>query len=402
MKNSKVHFKKNRYLIVIAIFFLSVNIMAQQKKDTQNKVASPRTVAPKKNTGAVVNKTGTSVKKVNTQDSLKSCCSKIPSRLNSFGIKVDKHDGMVWIPAGTFMMGGDNKQARKDEYPKHGVKLNGFYMDVTEVTNAQFTEFVKATGYITTAEKDINWDDIKSQVPPNTPKPPDSVLKAASLIFVPTKSEVDLNDYSQWWSWTRGANWKHPHGPGSDLVGKENYPVTHVSWDDAMAYCKWAGKRLPTEAEWEYAARGGLVNNTYSWGNFFDELGVSQCNFWQGKFPYLNLNKDGFIGAAPVKSFAPNGFGLYDVAGNVWEWCADFYNNDYYSQLGKSKLSINPKGPTKSYDPDEPLITKRVMRGGSFLCNDSYCSGYRVAARMKSSPDSGMEHLGFRCVMDKE
>ena len=402
MKNSKVHFKKNRYLIVIAIFFLSVNIMAQQKKDTQNKVASPRTVAPKKNTGAVVNKTGTSVKKVNTQDSLKSCCSKIPSRFNSFGIKVDKHDGMVWIPAGTFMMGGDNKQARKDEYPKHGVKLNGFYMDVTEVTNAQFTEFVKATGYITTAEKDINWDDIKSQVPPNTPKPPDSVLKAASLIFVPTKSEVDLNDYSQWWSWTRGANWKHPHGPGSDLVGKENYPVTHVSWDDAMAYCKWAGKRLPTEAEWEYAARGGLVNNTYSWGNFFDELGVSQCNFWQGKFPYLNLNKDGFIGAAPVKSFAPNGFGLYDVAGNVWEWCADFYNNDYYSQLGKSKLSINPKGPTKSYDPDEPLITKRVMRGGSFLCNDSYCSGYRVAARMKSSPDSGMEHLGFRCVMDKE
>ena len=402
MKNSKLNFKKNGFVLFIPLFLLSVNIMAQQKKDTQNKIVIPKTVATKKIVPAPVNKKVTSVKKAVTTDTLKSCCSKIPSRYNAFGKPVDKHDGMVWIPAGIFMMGGDNEQARKDEYPKHSVKVNGFYMDATEVTNAQFSEFVKATGYITTAEKDINWEEIKSQVPPNTPKPPDSVLKAASLIFVPTKSEVNLNDYSQWWSWTRGANWKHPHGPGSDLVGKENYPVTHVSWDDAMAYCKWAGKRLPTEAEWEYAARGGLVNNTYSWGNFFDELGVSQCNFWQGKFPYLNLNKDGFIGAAPVKSFAPNGFGLYDVAGNVWEWCADFYNNDYYSQLGKSKLSINPKGPTKSYDPDEPLITKRVMRGGSFLCNDSYGSGYRVAARMKSSPDSGMEHLGFRCVMDKE
>jgi formylglycine-generating enzyme len=339
---------------------------------------------------------------VTTEDSLKSCCSKIPSRFNAFGKPVDKHDGMVWIPAGTFMMGGDNEQARKDEYPKHGVKVNGFYMDATEVTNAQFSEFVKATGYITTAEKDINWEEIKSQVPPNTPKPPDSVLKAASLIFVPTKSEVNLNDYSQWWAWTRGANWKHPNGPNSDIIGKDNFPVTHVSWDDAVAYSNWAGKRLPTEAEWEYAARGGLINNTYSWGKTFEETGASKCNFWQGNFPYLNLNKDGFMGAAPVKSFAPNGYGLYDVAGNVWEWCADLYNNDYYTQLSKTKLSINPKGPTKSFDPDEPLITKRVMRGGSFLCNDSYCSGYRVSARMKSSPDSGMEHLGFRCVMDKE
>ena len=402
MKNSKSNFKNIVFLLFIPMFFLSVNIIAQQKKDTQNKTLIPKTVAPKKIVGAGINKNTTAVKKVITEDSLKSCCSKIPSRFNAFGKPVDKHDGMVWIPAGTFMMGGDNKQARKDEYPKHGVKVNGFYMDATEVTNAQFAEFVKATGYITTAEKDINWEQIKSQVPPNTPKPPDSVLKAASLIFVPTKSEVDLNDYSQWWAWTRGANWKHPNGPSTDIIGKDNYPVTHVSWDDAVAYSKWAGKRLPTEAEWEYAARGGLVNNTYSWGNTFEEMGLSKCNFWQGKFPYLNLNKDGFMGAAPVKSFAPNGYGLYDVAGNVWEWCADFYNNDYYTQLGKTKLSINPKGPTKSFDPDEPLITKRVMRGGSFLCNDSYCSGYRVSARMKSSPDSGMEHLGFRCVMDKE
>ena len=407
MKNSKLNFKNIGFVLFTAMFFLSVNLMAQQKTITPNKniiskTGTPKTVAPKKTVTTPVNNKVTAVKKPTTEDSLKSCCSKIPSRFNAFGQKVDKHDGMVWIPAGNFMMGGDNEQARKDEYPKHGVKVNGFYMDATEVTNAQFSEFVKATGYITTAEKDINWDEIKSQVPPNTPKPPDSVLKAASLIFVPTKSEVNLNDYSQWWAWTRGANWRHPNGPNSDIIGKDNFPVTHVSWDDAVAYSKWAGKRLPTEAEWEYAARGGLINNTYSWGKTFEETGASKCNFWQGNFPYLNLNKDGFMGAAPVKSFAPNGYGLYDVAGNVWEWCADLYNNDYYTQLSKTKLSINPKGPTKSFDPDEPLITKRVMRGGSFLCNDSYCSGYRVSARMKSSPDSGMEHLGFRCVMDKE
>lgn len=407
MKNSKLNLSSIVFLLFTVMFFMSVNIMAQQKKDTPNKnvipkTVTPKTVAPKKIVTAPINKEVTAVKKLTTEDSLKSCCSKIPSRFNAFGQKVDKHDGMVWIPPGNFMMGGDNEQARKDEYPKHGVKVNGFYMDATEVTNAQFSEFVKATGYITTAEKDINWEEIKSQVPPNTPKPPDSILKAASLIFVPTKSEVNLNDYSQWWAWTRGANWKHPSGPNSDIIGKDNFPVTHVSWDDAVAYSKWAGKRLPTEAEWEYAARGGLVNNSYSWGKTFDETGASKCNFWQGNFPYLNLNKDGFMGAAPVKSFAPNGYGLYDVAGNVWEWCADLYNNDYYTQLSKTKLTINPKGPTKSYDPDEPLITKRVMRGGSFLCNDSYCSGYRVSARMKSSPDSGMEHLGFRCVMDKE
>jgi len=407
MKNSKLKFKNIGFVLFTAMFFLSVNIMAQQKTVTPNKNVIPKTgtlkaVAPKKIVPTPVNKKVTAIKKATTEDSLKSCCSKIPSRFNAFGIQIDKHDGMVWIPAGNFMMGGDNEQARKDEYPKHGVKVNGFYMDATEVTNAQFSEFVKATGYITTAEKDINWEEIKSQVPPNTPKPPDSVLKAASLIFVPTKSEVNLNDYSQWWAWTRGANWKHPNGPNSDIIGKDNFPVTHVSWDDAVAYSKWAGKRLPTEAEWEYAARGGLVNNTYSWGKIFDENGVSKCNFWQGNFPYLNLNKDGFMGAAPVKSFPPNGYGLYDVAGNVWEWCADLYNNDYYTQLSKTKLAINPKGPTKSFDPDEPLIIKRVMRGGSFLCNDSYCSGYRVSARMKSSPDSGMEHLGFRCVMDKE
>ena len=355
--------------------------------------------------------------KTNVQDTLpceiKTCCTKIPDRFSivlqngpssgkqSINSIPNKKEGMVWIEGGTFMMGADNEQGRRDEYPKHQVKLNGFYMDATEVTNEQFAEFVKATGYVTTAEKDINWEEMKKQLSPGTEKPSDEMLKAASLVFVQTQSPVNLVDYSQWWQWKQGANWKHPHGPDSDIAGKEKYPVVHISWDDAMAYCKWAGKRLPTEAEWEYAARGGLINNIYTWGNGNVDSGVAKCNYWQGIFPFKNENKDAFTGAAPVKSFAPNGYGLYDMAGNVWEWCADLYNNNYYYEVSKIKIAANPKGPEKSYDPDEPLIAKRVMRGGSFLCNESYCSGYRVAARMKTSPDSGMEHLGFRCVADK-
>ncbi len=341
----------------------------------------------------------------------KSCCTTaIPNR---FGLKSSSKfnvvkdgkmptaknpEGMVWIPGGMFSMGGDNNQARQDEFPKHTVKLDGFFMDVTEVTNAQFAKFVAATGYITTAEKDINWEDLKKQLPSDTSKPEDEILKAASLVFVPTESEVSLQDYSQWWSWSHGANWKHPKGIESDIVGKENLPVVHISWDDANAYCQWAGKRLPTEAEWEFAARGGLEKNTYVWGNDSVVDEKKQCNYWQGIFPYKNDVTDGFFGSAPVKSFSPNGYGLYDMAGNVWEWCADNYNYNYYDEFEKVQITNNPKGPLKSYDPDEPLVAKKVMRGGSFLCNESYCSGYRVSARMKSSPDSSMEHLGFRCV----
>lgn len=344
----------------------------------------------------------------------KSCCtSKKPDRFGNTLKKntlnnsttltqtnTKKYDGMVWIEGGTFLMGGDNDQARQDEYPKHAVKINGFYMDETEVTNKQFAAFVKATGYKTTAEKNVSWEELKKQLPPNTAKPSDEQLKAASLVFVPTEGAVNLQDYSQWWQWTHGANWKHPKGPNSNIVAKENYPAVHISWDDAKAYCKWAGKRLPTEAEWEYAARGGVNNQIYPWGNTNVDS-TSACNYWQGTFPYKNETTDKFYGSAPVKSFAPNNYGLYDMAGNVWEWCNDLYNNYYYTEFEKVKLAINPKGPTKSYDPDEPLVAKRVMRGGSFLCNESYCSGYRVAARMKSSADSGMEHLGFRCVADK-
>lgn len=298
-------------------------------------------------------------------------------------------------------MGADNEQGRADEYPKHSVRVNGFYMDATEVTNDQFAAFVSATGYVTTAEKDVKWEDLQKQVAPGTPKPPDSLLQAASLVFVQRAGTVNLQDYSQWWEWRRGANWKHPQGEGSSLVGKGSYPVVHVSWDDAVAYCKWAGKRLPTEAEWEYAARGGFLNNVYPWGNENVDVGKPRCNYWQGSFPIQNEQKDGYAGSAPVRSFGFNGYGLYDMSGNVWEWTADLYHHDYYKEFASTSLASNPTGPATSFDPDEPWIAKRVIRGGSFLCNESYCSGYRVAARMKTSADSGMEHLGFRCVADQ-
>ena len=307
--------------------------------------------------------------------------------------------GMVFIKGGAFMMGGDNSQASADEYPKHKVGVSSFWMDASEVTNTQFEKFVNATHYITTAEKKPDWEEMKQTLPPGTPKPPDSMLVAASLVFHQTSGPVDLNDYSQWWSWVKGADWKHPEGPNSNIKGKENYPVVQVSWYDAMAYCKWAGKRLPTEAEWEYAARGGLQNDIYPWGNEPINEGKPKANSWGGKFPYYNDDKDGFAGLAPVKSFAANGYNLYDMAGNVWEWCSDWYDADYYKSFGNS-VATNPAGPAKSNDPVDPYTPKRSLRGGSFLCNDAYCSGYRVARRMKSSPDTGLEHTGFRCVKD--
>jgi sulfatase modifying factor 1 len=343
---------------------------------------------------------------VSIKDSAMSCMA-VPSRFgadttgSSIAFNGDTSlEGMVLIPGGEFEMGGDNEQADQDELPKHKVQVSSFYMDVTEVTNEQFKKFVDATGYITTAEKKPDWEEMNKTVPPGTPQPPDSVMVAASLVFRSTAGPVNLNDYNQWWSWVKGADWKHPEGPGSSIKGKENYPVVHVSWDDAMAYCKWAGKRLPTEAEWEFAARGGLINAIYPWGNEHVNTGNSKTNSWEGKFPYLNEKKDGYLKSAPVRSFAPNGYGLYDMAGNVWEWCSDLYNYSYYKELD-GKIAVNPQGASKSFDPQEPYTEKRSMRGGSFLCNDSYCSGYRVARRMKSSHDTGLEHTGFRCVRGK-
>ncbi len=339
-----------------------------------------------------------------TKDSM-SCHAGIPDRFTPVAAASairqrsdTNHLGMVRIPGGTFMMGADNDQAAKDEYPKHKVTVGAFWMDATEVTNKEFKEFVEATGYVTTAERPVDWEEIKKQVAPGTPKPHDSLLQPSSLIFKSTLHAIDLSDYSVWWEWKRGADWKHPQGPGSSIDGKDNYPVTHVSWDDAMAYCKWAGKRLPTEAEWEFAARGGLVNKIYPWGDESVESGKPKANYWQGKFPYQNDLKDKYYAAAPVKSYAANNYGLFDMSGNVWEWCADWYKNDHYDADNVPSGVVDPTGPEKSFDPEEPYSPKRVTRGGSFLCNESYCTGYRVARRMKSSPDTGMEHLGFRCV----
>lgn len=345
--------------------------------------------------------------KMGTDNDTAYSCMKIPARFGSSDSLTNSitpvgdtsYAGMVLIPAGTFEMGADNKQASQDEYPKHKVSLDSFYIDITEVTNAQFKKFVDATGYITTAERKPDWEELKKDVPPGTPRPHDSLLVAASLVFNSSSGPVNLNDYTAWWSWIKGASWKHPQGHGSSIVGKENFPVVHVSWDDAMAYCKWAGKRLPTEAEWEYAARGGIINNIYPWGNEHVNTGKPKANSWEGKFPYFNEQKDGFLRSAPVRSFSPNGYGLYDMAGNVWEWCSDWYDHEYYKQLD-GKVTHNPKGPGKSNDPDDPYTQKRSLKGGSFLCNDSYCSGYRVSRRMKSSPDTGLEHTGFRCVKD--
>ena len=320
------------------------------------------------------------------------------SQASGFQPRASDHPGMVWIPGGEFEQGGDNDQAADDEYPKHKVTLKGFWIDATEVTNAQFAAFVKATGYITTAEKAPDWEELKKQLPPGTPKPADSLLVASSLVFKAPSGPVPLDDFSAWWEWKAGADWRHPGGPGTDTRGKENYPVVHVSWLDARAYAQWAGKRLPTEAEWEFAARGGLKNNIYPWGNEPVNSGKPRANFWQGHFPDNNTLKDKFYNLAPVKSFPANAYGLYDMAGNVWEWCSDLYHNQYYQQLKKG--AINPQGPARGYDPDEPDASKRVLKGGSFLCNDSYCSGYRVARRMKSTEDSSMEHVGFRCVSD--
>ena len=326
------------------------------------------------------------------------CCSTLPSRFSPQESKAPT--GMVWIPGGEFVMGSDNQAAKKDEKPAHRVKVDGFWMDTTLVTNRQFKEFVEATGYVTTAEKAPTLEEIMAQVPPGTPKPSPELLVPASLVFKPTKGPVPLSSNRFWWEWKSGANWKHPLGSESSIEGKEDHPVVHVSWFDAMAYAKWAGKRLPREAEWEFAAYGGKENIQYVWGNEEFSEEKPQANIWQGIFPYKSTKPDGVFGTTAVKTFQSNPYGLYDMAGNVWQWCSDLYNVSYYEEESKKGLSINPTGPVKSFDPEEPFAVKYVHRGGSFLCHKSYCTGYRITARMKTCPDTGLNHLGFRCVMD--
>ena len=309
-------------------------------------------------------------------------------------------DGMVMIPSGDFLMGSKDEQAREDEAPVHPVHVDAFWMDQTEVTNFQFKGFIDATGYVTTAEKKPNWEELKKELPPDTPKPNDSLLKAASLVFEATDGPVNLNDYGAWWHWTSKASWRSPKGKGSSIENKMDHPVVHISWYDAQAFASWLGKRLPTEAEWEWAASGG-VNEKYPWGDEAVTNGAPKANAWEGSFPYNNTLKDQFFYTAPVGSFKPNPFGLFDMAGNVWEWCSDWYDYTYYESFESNKV-INPQGPEAPYDPYQPYLKQKVMRGGSFLCNDAYCSGYRVASRMKSSPDTGLHHTGFRLVKSIE
>ena len=318
--------------------------------------------------------------------------------------KTDKEiEGMVWIPGGSFYQGAlvNDTLALLHEKPRHLVHIDGFYMDIVPVTNKEFRDFVKETGYITTAERDVNWGELAKQLPPGTEKPHDSLLKAGSLIFTKTKKPItDFSDFSQWWKWKIGANWKKPRGD-NDISGKDNYPVVHISYEDALSYCKWADKRLPTEAEWEYAARANRDDAIYYWGNDHDSLKY-KANTWEGQFPFENSKIDGYENLAPIKSFPANDFGLYGMSGNVWEWTSDWYNVNYYKDLLEDKAAChNPKGATHAFNPNNIYAQEKVIKGGSFLCNINYCISYRISAKMSSTPDTSLEHLGFRTVAAK-
>jgi formylglycine-generating enzyme len=298
--------------------------------------------------------------------------------------------GMVWVPGGTFWMGCDDCDDMPDTLPVHLVTVDGFWMDATPVTNAQFQKFVEATSYKTVAER--------APDPKDFPDVPKEKLVAGSAVFTPPFTEVPLDNFLNWWKYVPDANWKHPEGPQSNLKGREDHPAIQIAWDDAVAYAKWAGKRLPTEAEFEFAARGGLDRNRYAWGNELKPDGKWAANLWQGRFPWKNGKEDGYERTSPVRAFPANGFGLYDMGGNVWQWCADWYRPDYFEGLAKQGVVKNPQGPAESFDPQEPGIPKRVQKSGSFLCSDQYCSRYLVGSRGKGATDSGGSNTGFRCV----
>ncbi len=309
-------------------------------------------------------------------------------------------EGMVLIPGGEFMMGAIGNLTLPREYPRHPVKVSDFYMDTHEVTNKEFLAFVEATGYITIAERPIDWEELKKQLPPDTQRPPEENLRPGSLLFKLRPGVTDLSNYFQWWEWTVGTNWRHPEGPNTTIKGKEDHPVVHIAYADAQAYAKWAGKRLPTEAEWEFAAKGGLKDNIYPWGNKDVNEAPYECNFFQGQFPSYNSVADSFDTSAPVGSFKPNGYGLYDMAGNVWEIVNDKFDEGYYKTLSTTTPTLNPKGSVRSYYSANAYAKFTVIKGGSFLCNDSYCASYRVSAKMPLEMDSAMNHVGFRCVAD--
>jgi formylglycine-generating enzyme required for sulfatase activity len=309
--------------------------------------------------------------------------------------------GMVWIEGKTFVQGAKESDilAMHREKPAHEVTVDGFFMDVTEVTNKQYKAFVDATGYITVAEREIVWEEMKKELPEGTEKPHDSILQPGSLIFNKKVNDVvNMRNYGQWWTWKIGADWKHPQGPESSIEGQDNYPVVHIAYEDALAYCKWANRRLPTEAEWESAAQGTNVDAIFTWGNNAEYLN-QKANTWQGVFPTVNEPIDGYQYIAPVKSFEPNTIGLYDMSGNVWEITSDLFNINYYNELDNSKAIVNPKGANKSFNPDNSYSKERVIKGGSFLCHTSYCASFRISAKMGMTPDSGADHIGFRTVV---
>ena len=329
-----------------------------------------------------------------------SCCLNSCSRAAKTAdyAKKEAPVGMKWIPGGEFDMGSNDGQP--NETPVHTVRVKGFWMDETEVTNAEFRKFVDATGHVTLGETAFD--------PKDYPNAPPGTLNAGSLIFKKSDGPVLLTDHMQWWEFKEGADWMHPEGPDSNIEGREDHPVVCLSWDDANAYAEWAGKRLPTEAEWEFAARGGLKNTAFAWGDDFAPEGELQANLWQGDFPQENTREDGFVATAPVRTFPPNGYGLYDISGNVWEFVQDWYDPDYYIRSPE----FSPMGPTieqvldpsarirPNADPRPQLRTTphKVIRGGSFLCNDCYCKGYRPSARQITDTITSTNHTGFRCA----
>ena len=300
--------------------------------------------------------------------------------------------GMVHIPGGTFVMGSDHHYP--EEAPAHKVRVRGFWIDPHTVTNAEFKRFADATGYLTSAERPANPDDYPGALP--------ELLEPSSVVFAKPRHRVDLRNHYNWWVYTKGADWRHPRGPASSLEGLWDHPVVHVSYADAAAYAHWAGKELPTEAEWEFAARGGLDGAEFVWGDEFTPARMQMANTWQGEFPWQNLLEDGYEWTAPVGSFPPNGYGLYDMAGNVWEWTSDWYQD--HGKIVKACCTLdNPRGGTveASVDPRaaQVKIPRKVMKGGSYLCAPNYCRRYRPAARMAQPVDTSTCHVGFRCVV---